>query len=1264
MSNLIKQSTLNLFLDNVVDNITAADMREFVNNVWGDKENSIRKLNNLSNITAEVGIEQNDVIVCTTGADEGLYIALVANPTVADLQKITSQISEIPNGVDGQILSQQNGQLVWIDRGYTFQVVGTLPINDIMLERPQAGITYIAADSSTTATVPGVIGDGYTWNGLEWINIGQMRGVQGIQGLPGNPGADGDGFRFKGSDTVANILLKSSTGTPATIIGDVWMATDIGTDSAGLAVAVGDSLACSNPDIPTWHNIGLFAGKDGIDGTNGIDGLSAYELAVNQGFVGTETQWLASLKGADGTNGTNGVDGLSAYQIAVNQGFVGTETQWITSLKGADGIDGAPGADSTVPGPNGLSAYEIAVNQGFVGTETQWLASLKGADGINGTNGVDGINGTDATVVFASQATVDAGVSTTEVISPATLNNSSQLASKEPVIAPGLANQVFVTDNTGTTKGWVDQSVVAPVRSVNGKTGTFNITALDVGLGNVDNTADLNKPVSTAVQAELNLKSDVGHNHTTLNDTLYEPKNINIQAHITDTANPHNVDKIQVGLGNIPNLLPADWPISNAVAAEFLKTYKSGGDATFNDMNLFLEANTLFQTVGTFLNAPVTPMKGVSIVQEATASRHAVQHYFDVNGDTWSRSYDDDLIAWSPWVKNATQIDIQSIQDGTLKTTGFTPTVPNDFATKQYVDDTTASGGLTQAQVAAMYNAEAVIDPTFFVYSDVEKNKLAGIEVGATADQTDAEIVAAYQAGNPDYYTLTEKNKLAGIEVGATADMTGAEIAAAYELYADVERFTTAYKTIVNNTSGINTGDQDVTNIEGMLYDGTRDNNKLSDANLAKLNILSSDNYFKGTYLNDTLLADSWGPGSTNGNPIEGSYAYIDNNVTGVFEVRIWDMSNNIWKPVTSSGTGTMTVAEIEALLYDGTRNNNKYTDADKLKLAGVFEATAPDVISFTGSGYVTAQNLANPINNLQNTLQTNIDTNTTAIATKENSLGNPGVDGQVLSSTAAGVRSWISLDTNKQTSYSEFTAVASVPGNTTMYVDSADSELKFKYTAGNVINITGARADYKLTNTDASVSSLTAGANIASRLQYNASELAFVSDLPDVTALTDISYLAGVTSVNNKLQYLQIPVDYAVDYSNLAVNDVVAKGHLEVTNAVVSNNSSLINNNTVKLNNLTSTIYAEVLSVPPTLAEIQTALDISLGGNGTSQLWAGTERDFTLHSVPLQATTELPQDRVPTASYTVRQRLIGSGAVGSAGSVDEFYVDAITKAV
>ena len=43
-----------------------------------------------------------------------------------------------------------------------------------------------------------------------------------------------------------------------------------------------------------------------IKGEKGADGKSAYEVAVANGYTGTQAQWLASLKGADGSNGKDG----------------------------------------------------------------------------------------------------------------------------------------------------------------------------------------------------------------------------------------------------------------------------------------------------------------------------------------------------------------------------------------------------------------------------------------------------------------------------------------------------------------------------------------------------------------------------------------------------------------------------------------------------------------------------------------------------------------------------------------------------------------------------------------------------------------------------------------------------------------------------------------------------------------------------------------------------------------------------------------------
>ena len=119
--------------------------------------------------------------------------------------------------------------------------------------------------------------------------------------------------------------------------------------------------------------------------------VSAYSIAVNNGFVGTEEEWLESLKGA------------SAYEIAVENGFEGTEEEWLASLVGPQGPQGEPGE----PGEEGDSAYQVAVNHGFEGTEEEWLESLKGPDDHQLLSNRDAENAHPISAITNLQSTLD-----------------------------------------------------------------------------------------------------------------------------------------------------------------------------------------------------------------------------------------------------------------------------------------------------------------------------------------------------------------------------------------------------------------------------------------------------------------------------------------------------------------------------------------------------------------------------------------------------------------------------------------------------------------------------------------------------------------------------------------------------------------------------------------------------------------------------------------------------------------------------------------
>lgn len=57
-----------------------------------------------------------------------------------------------------------------------------------------------------------------------------------------------------------------------------------------------------------------------------LTGQSAYALAVEKGFNGTQEEWLASLKGIAGEQGETG---KSAFELARKNGFEGDLAAWL-----------------------------------------------------------------------------------------------------------------------------------------------------------------------------------------------------------------------------------------------------------------------------------------------------------------------------------------------------------------------------------------------------------------------------------------------------------------------------------------------------------------------------------------------------------------------------------------------------------------------------------------------------------------------------------------------------------------------------------------------------------------------------------------------------------------------------------------------------------------------------------------------------------------------------------------------------------------------
>lgn len=112
------------------------------------------------------------------------------------------------------------------------------------------------------------------------------------------------------------------------------------------------------------------------------NGLSAYELAVEQGYKGNLNDWLKSL------------DGKSAFEIAKENGYSGTEKEW---NKAVANVSNQNKAVITNAGFNKNGDFILTLLDG-TDVNVSNVSNSKGKDGTdgkNGTNGKNGANGKD-----------------------------------------------------------------------------------------------------------------------------------------------------------------------------------------------------------------------------------------------------------------------------------------------------------------------------------------------------------------------------------------------------------------------------------------------------------------------------------------------------------------------------------------------------------------------------------------------------------------------------------------------------------------------------------------------------------------------------------------------------------------------------------------------------------------------------------------------------------------------------------------------------
>lgn len=188
-----------------------------------------------------------------------------------------------------------------------------------------------------------------------------------------------------GSDQPSNADMwqyDSKTG-----LGSYTSALDKDVDIAGKLIKEPDSTVVEPTDPNGNYTIkpGAFVGFDhsttelqggemlvaSPDGQNKIPKLSPDGQFLFNNNDG-DNMWtlikpkISTIKGEKGDKGDAGTDGKSAYEVAVANGYSGTQAQWLASLKGADGA----------PGKDGSAGKDGQTWQPYIADDKHWHIRL------------------------------------------------------------------------------------------------------------------------------------------------------------------------------------------------------------------------------------------------------------------------------------------------------------------------------------------------------------------------------------------------------------------------------------------------------------------------------------------------------------------------------------------------------------------------------------------------------------------------------------------------------------------------------------------------------------------------------------------------------------------------------------------------------------------------------------------------------------------------------------------------------------------------
>ena len=273
----------------------------------------------------------------------------------------------------------------------------------------------------------------------------------------------------------------------------------------------------------------------------------------------------------------------------------------------------------------------------------------------------------------------------------------TQLDTKAPLASPTF---------TGTVTIPTGASITAPTGLVKG----------DVGLGNVDNTSDANKPVSTATQTALDLKAPLAS--PTFTGTVTIPTGASITA-------PTGLVKGDVGLGNVDNTSDANKPVSTA-GQTALDLKANIASPTFTG-TVVLPDNTVALGTKTTGDYVATITGGTGVTSSALTSGEGTTHSLSIGQAVGTT----DNVTFAGVTADAIKVGVTGANE--IDTTSGDLTIDSAGGTVTIDDNLTVTGNLTVSGTTTSINTETltVDDNTIVLNNNATgaPSANAGIEV-------------------------------------------------------------------------------------------------------------------------------------------------------------------------------------------------------------------------------------------------------------------------------------------------------------------------------------------------------------------------------------------------------------------------------------------------------------------------------------------------------------------------------------------------------